>query len=64
MRELSKLFATRYGSTRVEVAMEMKSVKIHITSIDRGGHLQLFGPSSFVASYISDGGLGYGRDSC
>jgi hypothetical protein len=59
MRELLKLFVMRYGSTRVEVAMEMKFVNKN-SLMDRGGHLQLFGPRFFVASYISDGGWGYG----
>ena len=37
MRELLKLFATRYGSTRVEVAMEMSLLnkKYFFFTLDR-----------------------------
>ena len=74
MRELSKLFVTRYGSTRVEVAMEMKScfrifyflffcTNWIVSESDPPLHLQLLGSTPFVASYISDGGWGYGSDS-
>ena len=63
MRELLKPFVMRYGSTRVEVAMEIrfekKKKKEHFGMLLP--HLQLSGPSSFVetmSSYVSDGGWG------
>ena len=65
MRELLKPFVMRYGSTRVEVAMEIRFEKKKKRKRKHFGllspHLQLSGPSSFVetmSSYVSDGGWG------